>query len=77
MIKNGMRLIHRGEGLIEDYLKLLKLRVNALSKVLHKPSRRVNDIVLQRLSKFELKLKSWRWFREARIPVEHPPVGTV
>lgn len=48
MIKNGMRPIHPGEILREDYLKPLKLSANALSKALRVPAGRVNDIVLER-----------------------------
>ena len=48
MIKNGMRPVHPGEVLREDYLKPLKLSANALSKALHVPAGRVNDIVLGR-----------------------------
>lgn len=48
MIKNGMRPIHPGEVLREDYLKPLNLSANALSKALHVPAGRVNDIVLER-----------------------------
>lgn len=46
--KNGMRPVHPGEVLREDYLKPLKLSVNALSKHLGIPASRLNDIVLQR-----------------------------
>ena len=48
MIKNGMRPVHPGEVLREDYLKPLKLSANALSKALRIPAGRVNDIVLGR-----------------------------
>lgn len=48
MIKNGMRPVHPGEVLREDYLKPLKLSANALAKALHVPAGRVNDIVLER-----------------------------
>lgn len=46
--KNGMRPIHPGEILREDYLKPLAMSANALSKALHVPPARVNDIVLER-----------------------------
>jgi len=46
--KNGMRPIHPGEVLREDYLKPLAMSANALSKALHVPPARVNDIVLER-----------------------------
>ena len=48
MIKNGMRPVHPGEVLREDYLKPLQISANALSKALHVPAGRVNDIVLER-----------------------------
>jgi addiction module HigA family antidote len=48
MIKNGMRPVHPGEVLREDYLKPLGMSANALSKALHVPAGRVNDIVLER-----------------------------
>ena len=48
MITNGMRPIHPGEILREDYLKPLQMSANALSKALHVPAGRVNDIVLER-----------------------------
>lgn len=48
MTKNGMRPIHPGEILKEEYLKPLKLSVNALSKCLKVPTSRINDIVLER-----------------------------
>jgi|SRR5580700_1470858 addiction module HigA family antidote len=46
--KNGMRPVHPGEVLLEEYLKPLNLSVNALAKALHLSPSRVNDIVLQR-----------------------------
>jgi addiction module HigA family antidote len=45
MIKNGMRPIHPGEILREDYLVPLQMSANALSKALHVTPARVNDIV--------------------------------
>ena len=48
MITNGMRPIHPGEILREDFLKPLQMSANALSKALHVPAGRVNDIVLER-----------------------------
>ena len=48
MIINGMRPIHPGEILREDFLKPLQMSANALSKALHVPAGRVNDIVLER-----------------------------
>lgn len=48
MLKNGMRPVHPGEVLREDYLKPLKMTANALAKALHVPASRINDIVLER-----------------------------
>ena len=45
MFKNGMRPVHPGEVLQEDYLKPLGLSVNALAKALDVPTSRMNDIV--------------------------------
>lgn len=46
--KNGMRPVHPGEILKEDFLKPAGLSVNALAKALHVPTPRINDIVLGR-----------------------------
>jgi antitoxin HigA-1 len=46
--KNGMRPVHPGEVLREDYLKPLAMSVNALAKRLCIPTSRLNDIVLER-----------------------------
>lgn len=48
MITSGMRPIHPGETLREDFLNPLQMSANALSKALHAPAGRVNDIVLER-----------------------------
>ena len=48
MIKNGMRPVHPGEVLREDFLKPLQMSAPALSKALHVPAGRINDIVLER-----------------------------
>jgi addiction module HigA family antidote len=48
MVKNGMRPVHPGEVLREDYLVPLGLSANALAKRLHVPASRINDIVLER-----------------------------
>ena len=48
MIKNGMRPVHPGEVLREDFLKPLQMSDHALSKALHVPAGRINDIVLER-----------------------------
>jgi addiction module HigA family antidote len=48
MIKNGMRPVHPGEILREDYLVPLGLSANALAKALNVPAPRINDIVRER-----------------------------
>lgn len=48
MIKNGMRPVHPGEILREDYLKELGMSANALAKALKVPAPRINDIVRER-----------------------------
>lgn len=48
MFKNGMRPIHPGEVLREDYLKSMEMSANALARQLHVPAARINDIVLER-----------------------------
>jgi len=45
MIKNGMRPVHPGEVLLEDYLKPLGMSVNALSEALHIPYSQLRDVV--------------------------------
>jgi addiction module HigA family antidote len=47
-LKNGMRPVHPGEILKEDFLKPAGISVNALAKALHVPTPRINDIVLER-----------------------------
>lgn len=49
-MKNGMRPVHPGEILREDYLQPLGMSVNALAKALHVTPSRMNDIVLERRS---------------------------
>ena len=46
--KNGMRPVHPGEVLREEYLRALDMSVNALAKRLGIPTSRLNDIVLER-----------------------------
>ena len=48
MFNNGMRPVHPGEVLREDYMKPLGLSANALARLLHVPASRINDIVLER-----------------------------
>jgi len=45
MYKNGMRPIHPGEILREDFLVPLGMSANALAKALAVPAPRINDVV--------------------------------
>ena len=45
MFKNGMRPVHPGEILREDYLHELGMSANALAKALKVPAPRVNDVL--------------------------------
>ena len=46
--KNGLRPVHPGEVLREDYLAPLAMSANALAQALKVPASRINDIVLER-----------------------------
>jgi addiction module HigA family antidote len=48
MHKNGMRPVHPGEILREDFMKPLGLSANALAKALCVPAPRINDVVRER-----------------------------
>lgn len=48
MIKNGMRPVHPGEILREEYLVPLNMTANALSKKLGVTASRVNEIVKEK-----------------------------
>ena len=48
MIKNGMRPVHPGEVLREDFLVPVGMNANALAKALNVPAPRINDIVRER-----------------------------
>src|SRR5208337_2662640 len=48
MIKNGMRPVHPGEILREDFLVPLGQSANALAKALRVPAPRINDVVRER-----------------------------
>ena len=45
---NGMRALHPGQVISEDYLRPLGLSVNAIAKSLDVPTFRMNDIVHER-----------------------------
>jgi len=44
VLKNGMRPVHPGEVLREDFMKPLGLSANALARALSVPTPRINDI---------------------------------
>ncbi len=48
MFKNGMRPVHPGEILREDYLVPLGMSANALAVALKVPAPRINDVVRER-----------------------------
>ena len=48
MMKNGMRPVHPGEILREEYLAPLGMSANALARALRVAAPRVNDIVRER-----------------------------
>lgn len=48
MFKNGMRPVHPGEVLREDYLLPLGMSASALARALQVPAPRINDIVRER-----------------------------
>ena len=48
MVKNGMRPIHPGEILREEYMVPLRLSANALAHALGVTPARINDIVRER-----------------------------
>ncbi len=45
MFKNGMRPVHPGEVLLEDYIKPMGMSVRAVSLALHVPYSRLREIV--------------------------------
>ncbi len=48
MFKNGMRPVHPGEVLREDFLKTLGMSANALANALRVPAPRINEVVRKR-----------------------------
>lgn len=48
MFKSGMRPVHPGEILREDFLVPLGMSANALAKALNVPAPRINDVVRER-----------------------------
>lgn len=63
MIRKGMRPVHPGEVLREDYLVPLGMRANALARALNVPVSRINDVVRERRRvKAEMALRLARYF---------------
>ena len=61
---NGMRAIHPGEVLREEYLEPMGLSANALALALRVPAPRVNDIVRERRGNSpDTALRLARYFR--------------
>ena len=50
LVKNGMRPVHPGEILREEYLVPMSMSVNALSLALRVPATRLHEIVKERRS---------------------------
>ena len=50
MFKNGMRPVHPGGILRDDYLVPLGMSANSLAKALNEPAPRINDISVTRCS---------------------------
>jgi len=48
MFKNGMRAVHPGEVLREDYLEPLEMSANALAQALRVTPARINEIVREK-----------------------------
>ena len=48
MSRNGMRPVHPGEVLREDYLEPLEMSANTLAQALHVSTPRINDIFRER-----------------------------
>jgi len=50
MVVNGLRAIHPGEVIREDYLAPLQMSPNALAQALRVPATRIHEIVKERRS---------------------------
>lgn len=63
MFKNGMRPVHPGEVLRDDFLKPAGLTANGLARALKVPAPRINDIVrLRRRISADTALRLARYF---------------
>jgi len=80
MIKNGMRPVHPGEVLREDFLIPLGLSANALAKALNVPALRINDSVCEarcqrRYRHAACALLRWRCALVAEPPIRIRPAS--
>ena len=70
MVKNGMRPVHPGEILREEYLVPMGMSVHALSQAMRVPATRQHEIVKERrsiiLNPFALSLSKGTALRLAR-----------
>ncbi|MDD2546572.1 MAG: HigA family addiction module antitoxin [Burkholderiaceae bacterium] len=63
MVQNGMRPVHPGEVLHEEYLQPLHLSIQALAQQLHVPASRIDCIVWERHSiTVDMALRLSRFF---------------
>ena len=63
MYKNGMRPIHPGEVLLEDYIKPMGISVRALSIALHVPYSRLRELLVgNRVLSADTALRLERYF---------------
>ena len=60
--KNGMRPVHPGDVLREDFLRPARLSSNARAKALRVPAPRINDIVRERRGKADTAMRLARYF---------------
>jgi addiction module HigA family antidote len=73
MSKNGMRPVHPGEVLREEFMVPLGLSANALAKALNVPAPRINDVVRGRRGvSADTAMRLARYFGgDARSRVNH------
>ena len=63
MFKNGMRPVHPGEILLEDYIKPMGASVRAVTMALHEPYSRLSEIVKgERVVSADTALRLERYF---------------
>ena len=67
MVKNGMRPVHPGETLREEYIVPMGMSVHALSQALRVPATRLHEIVKERRSITLSTCRSPRACRRVRL----------